>query len=95
VVFVFAAILMLAEGWKTLVETGSGDNVIAARANTGGLCGDRHGIVLRLGLEIVIGRVNAFAGEMIVLITFLATNTTSNVVIRGIGANLLYGPRRS
>jgi putative ABC transport system permease protein len=98
VVFVFAAILMLAEGLrKTLVETGSYDNVIVIRKGSNSEVSsavDRYqGSVLETLPEIAIGAEGErlLAKEMVVLITLpkRVTNTTSNVVIRGIGANSL------
>jgi len=98
VVFVFAAILMLAEGLrKTLVETGSYDNVVVIRkgSNSEVMSG-----VTRLQASIVETQPEAAIGvdgqtllakEMVVLITLpkKGTNAPSNVVIRGIGASSL------
>ena len=98
VVFVFAAILMLAEGLrKTLVETGSYDNVVVVRK---GSSSEVMSWVYRLQAsivetqpEVVIGADGQplLAKEMVVLINLpkRGTNTSSNVVIRGIGANSL------
>jgi len=98
VVFVFAAVLMLAEGLrKTLVETGSFDNVIVVRkgANSevmSGVTRDQASII-ETQPEIAIGADGQpfLAKEMVVLITLpkRATNTPANVVIRGIGARSL------
>jgi putative ABC transport system permease protein len=98
VVFVFAAVLMLAEGLrKTLVETGSYDNVIVVRkgANSevmSGVTRDQASII-ETQPEIAIGADGQplLAKEMVVLITLpkRATNTPANVVIRGTGANSL------
>jgi putative ABC transport system permease protein len=98
VVFVFAAVLMLAEGLrKTLVETGSYDNVIMVRkgANSevmSGVTRDQASII-ETQPEIAIGADGQplLAKEMVVLITLpkRATNTPANVVIRGTGASSL------
>src|SRR4030043_1648520 len=98
VVFVFSSILMLAEGLrKTLVETGSYDNVIVIRKGSNSEVSsavDRYrASVLETLPEIAIGAEGErlLAKEMVVLITLpkRVKNTTSNVVIRGIGANSL------
>jgi putative ABC transport system permease protein len=98
VVFVFAAILMLAEGLrKTLVETGSYDNVVVVRK---GSSSEVMSWVYRLQAsivetqpEVVIGADGQplLAKEMVVLINLpkRGTNASSNVVIRGIGADSL------
>jgi len=98
VVFVFAAILMLAEGLrKTLVETGSYDNVVVVRK---GSSSEVMSWVYRLQAsivetqpEVVIGADGQplLAKEMVVLINLpkRGTNASSNVVIRGIGTNSL------
>lgn len=98
VVFVFAASLMLAEGLrKTLVETGSADNVTIIRkgASTEVLSG-----IDRLQAEIVETQPEIFIGEnsqalltreVVVLISLpkAGTDKQSNVVIRGIGEQSL------
>jgi putative ABC transport system permease protein len=96
VVFVFAAILMLAEGLrKTLVETGSYDNVVVVRK---GSTSEVMSGVLRLQASIVESQPEIAIGEngqpllakeMVVLIALpkRGTNALSNVVIRGIGAS--------
>ena len=98
VVFVFAAILMLAEGLrKTLVETGSYDNVVVVRK---GSTSEVMSGVTRLQASIVETQPEVATGaegrmllakEMLVLIALpkRGTNTLSNVVIRGIGASSL------
>ena len=103
VVFVFAAILMLAEGLrKTLVETGSYDNVIVIRkgSNSEVMSG-----VTRYQASIVETEPETairadgqplVAKELVVLITLpkKGTNAPSNVVIRGIGpSSLLLRPQ--
>ena len=98
VVFVFAAVLMLAEGLrKTLVETGSFDNVIVVRkgANSevmSGVTRDQASII-ETQPAIAIGADGQLllAKEMVVLITLpkRVTNTPANVVIRGTGASSL------
>jgi len=96
VVFVFAAILMLAEGLrKTLVETGSYDNVVVVRKGStsevmsGVLRGQAS--IVESQPEIAIGENGQplLAKEMVVLIALpkRGTNALSNVVIRGMGAS--------
>ena len=93
VVFVFAAILMLAEGLrKTLVDTGSPDNVVVIRKGAGT---DVQSGVERLQASIVEtepevafssdGR-RLLAKEMVVLINLpkRGSNKPAHVVIRGI-----------
>jgi putative ABC transport system permease protein len=98
VVFVFAAIIMLAEGLeKTLVETGSYDNVVVVRKGSNSEVMSwvtrYQASILETLPEAVIGRDGQplLAKEMVVLITLpkRGTNTSSNVVIRGIGASSL------
>jgi putative ABC transport system permease protein len=98
VVFVFSAILMLAEGLrKTLVETGSYDNVVVVRK---GSTSEVMSGVSRLQASILETQPEAAIGadgqlllakEMVVLIALpkRGTNALSNVVIRGIGASSL------
>jgi len=98
VVFVFSAILMLAEGLrKTLVETGSYDNVVVVRK---GSTSEVMSGVSRLQASIVETQSEVAMGadgqlllgkEMVVLIALpkRGTNALSNVVIRGIGASSL------
>ena len=98
VVFVFAAILMLAEGLrKTLVETGSHDNVIVIRKGSNsevmsGVTRDQASIIETYS-EAAIGADGQalLAKEMVVLITLpkKGTNAPSNVVIRGVGTSSL------
>jgi putative ABC transport system permease protein len=98
VVFVFAAVLMLAEGLrKTLVDTGSYDNVIVVRKGSNsevmsGVTRDQASII-ETQPEIASGAEGQplLAKEMVVLITLpkRAINTPANVVIRGIGARSL------
>jgi putative ABC transport system permease protein len=98
VVFVFAAILMLAEGLrKTLVETGSYDNVIVIRKGSNSEV--QSGVsryqasIIETEPEAAIGADGRpiLAKELVVLITLpkRATNAPSNVVIRGTGASSL------
>jgi len=98
VVFVFAAILMLAEGLrKTLVETGSYDNVIVIRKGSNSEV--QSGVsryqasIIETEPEAAIGEDGQplLAKELVVLITLpkRATNSPSNVVIRGMGASSL------
>ena len=98
VVFVFAAILMLAEGLrKTLVETGLSDNVVVIRRSSGsevqsGVDRSQASIV-ETQPEIAIGEDGQplLAKEIVVLISLpkRGTNTEKNVVIRGIGTSSL------
>jgi len=98
VVFVFAAILMLAEGLrKTLVETGSSDNVVVIRRSSGsevqsGVDRSQASIV-ETQPEIAIGEDGQplLAKEIVVLISLpkRGTDKESNVIIRGIGAGSL------
>jgi len=93
VVFVFAAILMLAEGLqKTLVETGSWDNVVLIRK--GSQSEVQSGIerlqasVLETQPEVAVGADGrrVLAKEVVVLISLpkRGTDKPSNVIIRGI-----------
>jgi putative ABC transport system permease protein len=95
VVFVFASILMLAQGLQTtLVETGSYDNVIAIRKGSGtevqsGI--DRlQASVLETSPEVATGPdgQRLVAKEVVVLITLpkRGSDKPSNVMIRGVSA---------
>jgi ABC-type antimicrobial peptide transport system permease subunit len=98
VVFVFAAVLMLVSGLqKTLVETGSYDNVIVIRKGSNS---EVQSGVSRYQASIIEAEPEAAIGgdgqpllakELVVLITLpkRATNSPSNVVIRGIGIHSL------
>ncbi len=98
VVFVFAAILMLSEGLrKTLVETGSYDNIIVTRKGSNSevmswVTRDQASII-ETQPEAAIGEDGQMilAKELVVLITLpkRGTNAPSNVVIRGIGPSSL------
>jgi putative ABC transport system permease protein len=98
VVFVFAAILMLAEGLeKTLVETGSHDNVVVIRKGSSaevqsGIEREKASIV-ETEPEIAIGMEGQkmLAKEIVVLISLpkRGNGQPSNVVMRGIGVNSL------
>ena len=94
VVFVFAAILMLAEGLqKTLVDTGSWDNVVLIRK--GSQSEVQSGIerlqasVIETQPEVALGAGGRpmLAREVVVLISLpkRGTDKPSNVIIRGIG----------
>lgn len=98
VVFVFAAVLMLAEGLqKTLVDTGSEDNVVVIRKSAGSEVQssiDRlQASIIETQPEIAIGADGRriVAKEIVVLIALpkKSTNKPSNVVIRGIGEKSL------
>jgi len=93
VVFVFAAVLMLAEGLqKTLTETGSHDNVVVIRKAAGSEVQsgvDRlQASIVEMQPEISIGAdgKRLVAKELVVLIALpkRGTDKPSNVVIRGI-----------
>lgn len=96
VVFVFAAVLMLAEGLqKTLVETGTYDNVVVIRKGAGSEVQsgvDRlQASTVETEPEIAVapnGRPFV-AKELVVLISLpkRSTDKPSNVVIRGISEN--------
>ena len=98
VVFVFAAILMLANGLqKTLVETGSYDNVVVLRKGSGsevvsGVAREQASVV-ETQPEIAIGSngQRLLAKEIVVLINIpkRRTNKPSNVIVRGIEENSL------
>jgi putative ABC transport system permease protein len=98
VVFVFAATLMLAEGLrKTLVETGSFDNVVVIRksSNSEVQSGvDRiQASIVESQPEVAIGADGRplLAKEMVVLINLpkRGSGKPANVVIRGIGPESL------
>ena len=98
VVFVFAAVLMLAEGLrKTLVETGSYDNVVVIRKGSNSEVMSwvtrAQAPIIETQPEVAIGVDGQalLAKEMVVLITLpkRGTNAPSNVVIRGIGPSSL------
>lgn len=93
VVFVFAAILMLANGLKkTLVETGSYDNVVVLRkgADTEVVSGVGKGqaAIVETQPEIAIGTNGRelLAKELVVLINLIkkGSDSPSNVTVRGI-----------
>lgn len=103
VVFVFAATLMLAEGLrKTLVETGSYDNVVTLRKSSNA---EVQSGVDRLQASIVESQPEVAVGangerllakELVVLINLpkRGTGKPANVVIRGVGpASLLLRPQ--
>jgi len=98
VVFVFASIIMLAEGLKkTLVETGSSDNVVILRKSAETEVQsriDRHqASILETLPEISLGEDGRrlIAKELLVLITMQKKKSDgiANVVIRGIGKHSL------
>ncbi len=103
VVFVFAATLMLAEGLrKTLIQTGSFDNIIVIRKASqsevqSGVDRDQAAVVATQP-EISVGGDGRqlLAKELVVLISLVkrGTDAPSNVVIRGIGgASLALRPQ--
>ncbi len=96
VVFVFASILMLAEGLrKTLVETGSYDNVVILRKGSNSEVvsgvGRQSASILETLPEIAIGPKGQrlLAKELVVLIalTKKGSNSPSNVILRGVEEN--------
>ena len=98
VVFVFASIIMLAEGLKkTLVETGSSDNVVILRKSAETEVQsriDRHqASILETLPEIALGEdgKRLIAKELLVLITMQkkSSDGIANVIIRGIGKHSL------
>ena len=102
VVFVFAAVLMLAEGLqKTLVETGTYDNVVVIRKAS---ATEVQSGVERLQASIVDTQPEIATGadgkpllakELVVLITLpkRGTDKPSNAVIRGISqSSIVYAP---
>jgi putative ABC transport system permease protein len=103
VVFVFAATLMLATGLrKTLIETGSPDNVIvirkAAQSEVQSGVDRGQAAVVETQPEIAVGTNGRqlLAKEMVVLISLpkRGTDKPSNVVIRGISqASLTLRPQ--
>jgi putative ABC transport system permease protein len=98
VVFVFAAILMLANGLrKTLVETGSYDNVVVLRkgASTEVVSGVTRAqtSIVEMQPEIAFGvkGQRLLSKELVVLVnlTKKGSKSATNVTIRGIDANSL------
>ena len=98
VVFVFAAVLMLAEGLqKTLVETGSFENVVVIRKSAGsevqsGIDRQQASIIETMPQIASDPDGNPLiAKEMVVLIALpkRGTDKPSNIVIRGIGKHSL------
>jgi len=98
VVFVFASILMLAQGLQqALVDTGSYDNAIVIRKGSGSEVQsgvDRlQASVIEMQPEVATGPdgKRLLAKEVVVLITLpkRGSNTPSNVTIRGIGEGSL------
>ncbi|MCM0081883.1 ABC transporter permease [Geomonas sp. Red32] len=98
VVFVFAATLMLAEGLqKTLVETGSRDNVVvirkAANSEVQSAVERDQSALLTTDPAVAVGSDGKplLAKELVVLINLKkrAGNKPANVVIRGIGEESL------
>lgn len=103
VVFVFASVLMLAEGLrKTLVDTGSPDNVVVIRKASksevqSGVERDQAAII-EVQPEVAVGPDGGklLAKELVVLISLPKrdTNNPANVVIRGISeASLALRPQ--
>ena len=96
VVFVFASILMLAEGLrKTLVETGSYDNVVILRKGSNSEVvsgvGRQPASILETLPEIAIGSKGQrlLAKEVVVLIALAkkGNDSPSNVILRGVEEN--------
>jgi len=95
VVFVFAATLMLADGLqKTLVQTGSPENVVVIRRSSNSEVQSSveraQAALLETEPEVAIGANGAplFAKELVVLINLQkrGSNKPANVVIRGVGS---------
>ncbi|MCF6156121.1 MAG: ABC transporter permease [Candidatus Brocadia sp.] len=103
VVFVFASILMLAEGLrKTLVNTGSYDNVVvirkAASSEVQSAVDRQQASIIETQPEVALGTngQKLLAKELVVLINLpkRGSNKPSNVVIRGIsGSSLILRPQ--
>lgn len=99
VVFVFASVLMLAEGLKkTLIATGSYENVIVIRKGSGtevqsGIDNNQAALI-EVQPEIAIDNSGqkVVAKELVVLIGLpkIVTKKVSNVVIRGVSSQSLY-----
>ena len=99
VVFVFTAILMMAEGLrKTLVETGSPDNVVVLRKGSSAEVQSAveriQASIIETQPEVAIGAENRplVAKESVVLISLTKrenSKSISNVVVRGIGQSSL------
>lgn len=97
VVFVFAAILMLAEGLqKTLVQTGSPDNVVVLRKGStsevdSGIERDKASVVETLRQIAPDEEGGALAAKEVVILITLPKKRggTSNVTIRGVGKDSL------
>lgn len=98
VVFVFASIIMLAEGLqKTLIETGSSGNVVilrkSAETEVQSRIDRRQASILETLPEIALGEDGRrlIAKELLVLITMQKKKSggIANVVIRGIGKRSL------
>lgn len=99
VVFVFASVLMLAEGLrKTLVETGSYDNVVVIRKASksevqSGVERDQAAII-EVQPEVAVGPDGGrlLAKELVVLISLpkRGTDKPANVVIRGVSEASLH-----
>lgn len=96
VVFVFASILMLAEGLrKTLVQTGSYDNVMvirkASKSEVQSGVDRLQASIMETQPEVAIGTngQRLLAKELVVIITMTRRGTAklSNVIIRGIAEN--------
>lgn len=96
VVFVFASILMLAEGLrKTLVQTGSYDNVMvirkASKSEVQSGVDRLQASIMETQPEVAIGTngQRLLAKELVVIITMTrrGTDKLSNVIIRGIAEN--------
>ena len=93
VVFVFAAIIMLAEGLqKTLIETGLESNIVVLRRSAStevqSIISRYQASIIETQPEIALDRTGArlLAKELVVLITLRkkVSNSLANVVIRGI-----------
>lgn len=98
VTFVFAAVLMLAEGLeKTLVDTGSPDNAIVLRGSAetevSSIVSRDSAAIIEVQPEVVLDSASqpVAAKECLVLVTLpkRGTDKPTNVVVRGIGPRSL------
>ena len=98
VTFVFAAVLMLAEGLEqTLVETGSPENVIALRASAetevSSVIERNSAAIIEIQPEVAqngLGQ-SISSKESLVLVTLpkRGANKPTNVIVRGVGEHAL------
>lgn len=98
VVFVFATIMMMAEGIKkTLVQTGSYDNAVILRkgsnAEVMSTVSNEHALIVETDPEVALSEDgNPFAAKELVVLIILpkkGNGSPSNVTVRGIGSQSL------